>query len=251
LQELAACDEEILDAWSVFPDVLVVIAHKCINTINDAKSERLVSHPLQDRCQEMSHIKYLKCSCQHCGGHIEFPADAIGTNVQCPHCAAQTDLYLPEPPDSGSGSKKPLVIAIAGLLIVVLGLGAAFSALNTAKRLARKRQEAAIAAAAPAATPAQAAPPPSKDGLSPSGVALEKTPGSSLVYAVGTVTNDTNRRRFGLKIEIELLDAAGKPTGTAKDYIKVLDENGEWHFRAMVMDGKAASGRISAIQEDK
>ena len=26
--------------------------------------------------------RYLKCSCQHCGGHIEFPGDALGATVQ-------------------------------------------------------------------------------------------------------------------------------------------------------------------------
>jgi len=198
----------------------------------------------------MTHVKYLKCSCLHCRSNIEFPADAIGTTIDCPHCGAPTELYLPEPVSTDSGSKKPLVIAVVGILIVAVGLGAAFSALNTAKRMALKKQDAAKAVAAPAEAPEPAVPPPPKDGMSTSTIELEKTPGSSLVYAVGTVTNDMSKRRFGLKIEIELLDSVGKKIGTAKDYLKVLDEGGEWHFRAMVMDAKAASARLGSIKEE-
>lgn len=199
----------------------------------------------------MAHIKYLKCSCLHCRGHIEFPADSIGTTIDCPHCGSKTELYLPEPVSTDSGSKKPLAIAVVGLLIVAVGLGAAFSALNTAKKMAQKKQEAAKAAAAVAEPPGPPQPPPPKDGFSTSLIELEKTPGSSLVYAVGTVTNDTHQRRFGIKIEIELLNDAGKPIGTAKDYIKVLEENAEWHFRALVMNAKAASARLGSLKEDQ
>src|SRR5579885_3393075 len=31
-------------------------------------------------------------SCQHCGGHIEFPAEGAGMRVPCPHCTAETIL---------------------------------------------------------------------------------------------------------------------------------------------------------------
>lgn len=199
----------------------------------------------------MAHIKYLKCSCSHCRGHIEFPADSIGATIDCPHCGAQTELYLPEPISTDSGSKKPLIIAVVGLIIVAVGLGAAYSALNTAKRLAQKKQEAAKAAASPPQPPGPTEPPPSKDGFSTSLIELEKTAGSSLVYAVGTVTNDMEKRRFGIKIEIELLDAGGKTIGTAKDYIKVLEEKAEWHFRALVMDAKASSARLGSLKEDQ
>jgi hypothetical protein len=231
--------------------VLVVGAHTCINIIKDAKSERPVSPLLQVRCQEMAHIKYLKCCCLHCQGNIEFPADAIGATIDCPHCGAKTELYLPEPVSTDSSSKKPLVVAIFGLLIVGVGLAAAFSALNTAKKMALKKQEAARAAAAPAHPPGPPQPPPPKDGFSTSLIELEKTPGSSLVHAVGTVTNDLKKQRFGVKIEIELLDAAGKTIGTAKDYTKVLDENAEWHFHALVMNAKADSAKLAWVKEDQ
>jgi hypothetical protein len=38
---------------------------------------------------------YIKCPCQSCGVHIEFPASALGTQVACPRCGAETVLYNP------------------------------------------------------------------------------------------------------------------------------------------------------------
>src|SRR5260221_3295 len=40
-----------------------------------------------------------KCSCQHCGIHLEFPSSAAGAEVDCPECNAQTVLTLPEDHD--------------------------------------------------------------------------------------------------------------------------------------------------------
>jgi len=42
----------------------------------------------------MSLTRYLKGECSHCGGRIEFPADAIGATVDCPHCGKATELML-------------------------------------------------------------------------------------------------------------------------------------------------------------
>lgn len=36
---------------------------------------------------------YLKCSCNSCGLHIEFPDRAVGAQVACPHCGANTTLF--------------------------------------------------------------------------------------------------------------------------------------------------------------
>jgi predicted RNA-binding Zn-ribbon protein involved in translation (DUF1610 family) len=35
---------------------------------------------------------YLKGGCTRCGGHIEFPREALGAEVACPHCGATTAL---------------------------------------------------------------------------------------------------------------------------------------------------------------
>jgi uncharacterized membrane protein YqjE len=43
--------------------------------------------------------KYIKCSCQHCGGHIKFEASQLRQGevrkVECPHCHLETPIFLP------------------------------------------------------------------------------------------------------------------------------------------------------------
>ena len=46
----------------------------------------------------MDEKPYAKCSCQHCGTHIEFPVEAAGRTVPCPHCQEHTALSLPARP---------------------------------------------------------------------------------------------------------------------------------------------------------
>jgi uncharacterized membrane protein len=41
---------------------------------------------------ESSETEFLKCPCVCCGGHIEFPANASGDTVLCPHCGQSTRL---------------------------------------------------------------------------------------------------------------------------------------------------------------
>ena len=86
--------------------------------------------------------EYLKTACQHCGGHLEFPADAAGAKVPCPHCHAETVLNplaepsTPEFPDeekllariqrSSQEGDDPLqrsvkkVAILAGILVLLL-----------------------------------------------------------------------------------------------------------------------------------
>ncbi len=39
----------------------------------------------------------VKCSCQHCNGHIEFETQGFqpGTRSECPHCKMETPLFIP------------------------------------------------------------------------------------------------------------------------------------------------------------
>jgi uncharacterized membrane protein len=46
---------------------------------------------------------FLKGTCKSCGGHVEFPARAVGDTIQCPHCGqatvlASTPAPVPVPP---------------------------------------------------------------------------------------------------------------------------------------------------------
>lgn len=57
-----------------------------------------------------------KCGCAHCGNHIEFPIEAAGTRIECPHCGKPTELNLLAPP-AAKGDKlsaADLVTAFGG-----------------------------------------------------------------------------------------------------------------------------------------
>jgi hypothetical protein len=206
----------------------------------------------------MSGIKYLKGDCSLCGGHIEFPADAIGMSTDCPHCGKSTELALSAPPDQPALSRRTIVWTIIAVLVLALGLGGALYALNLAKtRVAARHQlPPAPVAATTNAPPSEPEDPVSKAGFRISPIALEKdkpsgnSVASSLVYAVGTLTNPSDKQRFGVRIELEVFDASDKKIGTATDYAQVIEPKGEWRFKALV-PAKANSAKLSAIKEDK
>jgi Zn-dependent protease with chaperone function len=66
---------------------------------------------------EVSEGLYAKCSCQQCGTHIEFPIEADGVTINCPHCNQPTQLTLAAPPPAHSPdapSAVDLLAAFAG-----------------------------------------------------------------------------------------------------------------------------------------
>lgn len=200
---------------------------------------------------------YLKCTCAHCGGHIEFPVDAIGTVVPCPHCGRDTELSLDDPaaaavPDTPSHSRKWM---IAGLVILILGIVLGIGALLVAKNLARKAREKRITqgpprrtGSAPQNAPA-ANPTITINDFNVSSVKLERTPGSTLVHATGLIQNNTDKPRFGITVELDLLDTSGAKIGSTKDYRDSIEPRAEWSFRALVLTKNAASARVADVRE--
>ncbi|MGZ5567891.1 MAG: FxLYD domain-containing protein, partial [Limisphaerales bacterium] len=86
-------------------------------------------------------------------------------------------------------------------------------------------------------------------GLKPGPVAIEKTPKSRLTYAVGTIRNDTDRQRFGVKVQLDVLDANGGKLGTTTDYTQFIDAHKDWTFKAQVAEAKGTSVKIVSITE--
>jgi hypothetical protein len=205
----------------------------------------------------MNRTKYLKGACQHCEGHLEFLADHVGMAVSCPHCGQETELMLLAPPEQPTVTSRALVWT--GIAVIVLGLGlcAALYALKRAQTWAERQKQQTVAAPAAVGEPTASQPSevptnsPATDGLSASNITIEKTPGSSLVYAVGTLKNASDRQRFGVKVEIDLCNEAGQKVGTASDYRQVLAPGAQWDFKALVVDSKAVSAKISSIHEDQ
>jgi len=99
---------------------------------------------------------FLKCSCEHCGGRIEYPAEAIGASVPCPHCQQETPLKLDSAGDCEvlevGGSKWKLVAGtVVASLIAVGALWAAGSWLKKKRETSSPAQSSAQPAASPGA----------------------------------------------------------------------------------------------------
>lgn len=148
--------------------------------------------------------------------------------------------------------------SVIGIVILLLGLIGALAALGRAERwAARQKRQAQAAAAVPASgnAPAETAPvpedPQSQIGFVVSAVALEKAPGTSLVYAVGTIRNTSDRKRFGVKVELDLFDASEQKVGAATDYHQAMETNTAWEFKALVVNAKATSAKVATIKEDQ
>lgn len=209
----------------------------------------------------MTRTKYLKAACQHCAGHIEYPAELIGTLVSCPHCQQETELLLLTPPAQPTIPRRALVWTVMGIVVLILGFGGALMALKRAQKWAENQKHRAAPTVVPSeletnlptgvAETNSSSNRESQDGFARSEVALEKTPGSSLVYAVGTLKNTSDRRRFGVKVELNLRDATGRNIGTASDYVQVLEPGADWRFKAIVLESKTASATIASIKEER
>lgn len=197
---------------------------------------------------------YIKSACAQCGGHIEFPAGAAGLTTDCPHCGQPTELLAPlTDRKKFLFTKKIIVIGIV-ILILAAGIGGAIFAVKRAHRIAGEKQRAEIAARSAAEKARQEAEALANDPIEQAGfhalrVAIEKSRGSSLIYASGTIQNKTGQRRFGVKVELDLLDASGQKIGSATDYAATIEPHADWKFKALVIEPKAVSAKIIAVNE--
>jgi hypothetical protein len=194
---------------------------------------------------------FSKCACQHCGGHIEFPTHGAGRTIACPHCGAATLLAPGQtaPLEIGGGRaarQRVFSVITIGAIVLVAAGGAAYWCLRNATAAAAKP---AAPVAVPVRPPKPAPPADSWHGLKAGRVTLEKTGDGGLIYAVGTLRNETQRQRFGVKVELEVLDAHGNKIGSATDYIEVIEPDKEWKFKALVTDRTAREARLMRVTE--
>jgi hypothetical protein len=191
----------------------------------------------------MIRTKSLTGVCSECGGAFEFQAELIGTLGKCPHCRKQTELMLAAPSAEPSVSRKAIVwtiitagILVAGLLVTMMGLK------HFEKLAASKREQAAVGAGAQdAAVPS---------GLEVSAFALEKGEGGDGLNAVGTVANNSDRRRSQVTVELELLDAGGQKVEVARAFRPALEPGAKWQVKVPVAsDSKAVSAKLASVRE--
>jgi hypothetical protein len=202
--------------------------------------------------------KYLKGECVHCGGHLEFPAEAAGLTADCPHCGKQTDLLLAAPKTSSGIPTRIIIWTAITVAILLVALCVALWQLKRVERWAEAKKKAAAAAemqAHPSPAPAPAEPPPEDPVLKAqfrvSEVKLEKASGTSLVHAVGTLENLSSKPRYGVTLQFELFDAGGKKVGTTSDYQNTIEPKAKWTFQAPVVSGKVTSAKVVGVTEQQ
>ena len=173
----------------------------------------------------MSETGFSKCECRHCAGHIEFPKEAAGQTVPCPHCGRLTELGA----KPGNRSFLPVIIAVV-LFILISGLAAWFMILKKNEpRTGLQNNPSAMTNGPIAKNPPDDI---ITNQFSVSGVKLTKTTNSSLIYVTGKVRNLSDQKRYGVKVEFSLLTAKAAPAGNASDYASSLDPNADWNFKA-------------------
>ena len=221
----------------------------------------------------MGEIVHSKCPCKECGNNIEFPAYAARTTVPCPHCGQWTELLPPEAlPEPKRVDVSTIVLICCALLVVV---GAWWWHGRPAKVTDETAPAPVVKVTAPPIAKVVVPPPPTNppppiavpqavvtapvkptrpkapDDLKIGPVELEKTPGNSLVYAVGTIKNDSDWQRFGIRIELDLLDKKGDKLGTTQDYKDIIEPRQEWQFHALIPEKRTASAKVTTVKEQE
>lgn len=195
---------------------------------------------------------FFKCTCVHCGGHLEYPAEGVGQTIPCPHCAQPTELTFEMPEISSAHSGRSLKWAVAGIVILIIGIAGVVGAFSMARHFREKALARQASARPVTRVPKQspvAIPPQIINDFSISPVVIEKSRGSTILHATGSLENKSARPRFGVTVEIDLFDASGTQVGSAKDYAPIVEPKAPWPFRALLVKSGVASARVVNVRE--
>ena len=198
----------------------------------------------------MASPTHFKCECQHCGGHLECPVESASLTTDCPHCGKPTELSAP-PPLRKSSVPVRKIIFISLVLLILIAAGSILFVKNAEqkKQLRLAAEAARLAAQQAAEAEAKASDPIAQAGWSVATIRFEKTPGSTVIHAVGNLLNETDRRRFGVKVHLDLLDADGQKIGATTDYQASIEPRARWQFSALVVNAKAVAAKVAAVEE--
>jgi hypothetical protein len=189
-------------------------------------------------------------ACPHCGGSIVVVAPSVGAP------GAEGGEGAEAGPSSLKKLRRILLAAtiMAGLLLVGV---AYWSSRRTAAKGEKQGETpgiggsgAGVSSAAGGKAGAGSSEVKSSADLKIGQISMERQAKSSLVYAIGAVTNASEVQRFGVRLELEILDQTGRPVGRASDYARVIEPRAVWSFRALMTDSHAAGARVSKITEE-
>ena len=174
--------------------------------------------------------------------------------VSCPHCGQKTELSIPVAHSATNDGTKPksFAVRIITALFILVAAGVAGFVYWQKRKIPAVADRPSTNAVVKAQVPV--APKPGfflTNRLALGTITLEKAKNSSVVYALGQIKNESDEQRFGLKVELDLLDSSGSKIGTATDYISILEPRKGWNFRALVLERRAVSARLASIKEDQ
>ena len=204
---------------------------------------------------------YSKCTCHNCGGHIEFPSAGAGQTIPCPHCNWPTTLVDSSAPIGGGPATRKKIFKlffISSIIVIAAGAGV-FLYLAKIQNCSLPWHGPVLAPSGgnptapplPNAVPAKPIPPPDPwRGLMASPVTLEKVGDGRLIYAVGTLTNTSDHERYGVRVQLDVLNAAADKLSATTDYKDSILPGKYWKFKALVTDPSAASARITSVKEN-
>lgn len=176
-----------------------------------------------------------KIACPHCEGHIEYPPEASGVSVECPHCQQTVTLRARSP-------KSRLL----GLVILIVAVSLA----GWVAWLVLSHKSAPPSKARPSILPN---PLPldfqRTNGLAFWDFSIQRKQDSTITHAVARVLNESDSIRYGVEVRFELLDELGRPLGSCRDYIERLEPNQDTYVRALVIKRAAAKARLLGISE--
>lgn len=176
---------------------------------------------------------FLKCNCEHCGGRIEYPAEAVGASAACPHCQRETPLQLDSSDDTDTvavgGGKAKLVIG--AVIASVVAAAVLAGALMWAKRKAAAKDSAAGKSTPAAKEEKSSAPAPAASALA----RVEWDPPKNVVPVIGKFQNGLTAAQ--IKTGREVL--AGACTECHRQFDPATYNDTEWERTLGGMRGKA------------
>ena len=80
---------------------------------------------------------------------------------------------------------------------------------------------------------------------------LQPAKGGEPACVAGKVVNHTAARFYSVKVEFDLFDKEGKPTGSTAEYLSILEPKDSWDFKAAVSRPDAATAKLVKIAKEK